>query len=105
ALRLIGDDLALWPACRCDPSAQVDQRFFGKADAERADVDIAPGLLFHRFLDHGDLLVLVRRGGHAMELALHIAQRPERRSNFLAEELRLLPGGEVAALVDLVEVD
>ena len=35
---------------------------------------------------------------------LRLAQGPERRPEFLGEELRLLPGGEVAALVDLVEV-
>ena len=34
----------------------------------------------------------------------HLAKRPERRSDLGGEELRLLPGGEVAALVDLVEV-
>ena len=33
------------------------------------------------------------------------AQRPEPRANFFGEELRLLPGGEVAALVELVVVD
>src|SRR5215212_2180880 len=33
------------------------------------------------------------------------AQRPERRPELLAEDLRLLPGGKVAALVDFVEVD
>src|SRR5262245_29891563 len=32
-------------------------------------------------------------------------QRPERRAELLREELRLFPGREVAALVDLVEVD
>src|SRR3954469_1355135 len=32
------------------------------------------------------------------------AQRPERGANLLREELRLLPGGEVAAPVHLVEV-
>src|SRR4029079_9461523 len=33
------------------------------------------------------------------------AQRLERRAHLLAEELRLLPRGEVATLVDLREVD
>ena len=33
------------------------------------------------------------------------AQRPEARSDLFAEELRLLPRGEVAALVNFVEVD
>src|SRR3954469_619498 len=33
------------------------------------------------------------------------AQRPECGPHLCGEELRLLPGGEVAALVDLVEVD
>src|ERR687898_420695 len=32
-------------------------------------------------------------------------QRPERGADLLTEELRLLPGGEVAALVDLVVID
>src|SRR5205823_12808604 len=32
------------------------------------------------------------------------AQRPERRPDLGREQLGLLPGGEVAALVDLVEV-
>ena len=35
----------------------------------------------------------------------HLAKRPEPRADLVGEELRLLPGGEVAALVDLVEVD
>src|SRR5215831_2348999 len=34
-----------------------------------------------------------------------LAQCPERRADLFGEELRLFPGGEVAALVDLVEVD
>jgi hypothetical protein len=33
------------------------------------------------------------------------AKRTERGPQFVGEELRLLPGGEVAALVDLVPVD
>src|SRR3954462_10022341 len=35
----------------------------------------------------------------------YLTQRAKRRTHLLAEELGLLPGGEVAALVDLVEVD
>ena len=35
---------------------------------------------------------------------LRSAQRSERRTNFLTEELRLFPGGEVAARVRLVEI-
>src|SRR5918997_904738 len=35
---------------------------------------------------------------------LRLAQRTERRPDLFREKLRLLPGGEVAALVDLVEV-
>ena len=58
ALRLVGDELRLWPACGCDAVAQVGERFFGKVDAEGADADIAPGLLFHGFLHHGALLYL-----------------------------------------------
>src|SRR3712207_1102151 len=34
-----------------------------------------------------------------------LAQRPERRAHLGGEQLGLLPGGEVVALVDLVEVD
>src|SRR3954451_8542438 len=34
-----------------------------------------------------------------------LAEWPERRANLAGKELGLLPGGEVAALVDLVEVD
>ena len=34
-----------------------------------------------------------------------LPKRPERGAEFLGEELRLLPGGEVAALVDLVVID
>src|SRR5512132_3260773 len=37
--------------------------------------------------------------------ALRLAQRPERRSDFVGEQLGLFPGGEVAALVDLGEID
>src|SRR3712207_870079 len=46
-------------------------------------------------------------GGHDGLLSQHgqLAKRPERGSDFLREQPRLLPGGEVAALVDLVEVD
>src|ERR1700751_4835914 len=36
---------------------------------------------------------------------LRLAERSKRRSEFLTEELRLLPRREVAALVHLVEVD
>ena len=41
---------------------------------------------------------------HAV-LRFWLAQCPERRADFFGEELRLFPGGEVAALVDLVVVD
>jgi hypothetical protein len=34
---------------------------------------------------------------------LRLAQGPERHPELLREQFRLLPGGEVAALVDLVE--
>src|SRR6266550_876304 len=34
----------------------------------------------------------------------HLAKRPQARANLFREELRLLPGGEVVAPVDLVEV-
>ena len=36
---------------------------------------------------------------------LSLAQRPERRAKLFGKELRLFPGGEVAALGGLVEVD
>src|SRR6266542_3850368 len=36
---------------------------------------------------------------------LHLAERAERRPHLVAEDQRLLPGREVAALGDLVEVD
>jgi hypothetical protein len=35
----------------------------------------------------------------------HLSQGPERCPELLDEELRLFPGGEVAALVDFVEID
>src|ERR1043165_5816472 len=35
----------------------------------------------------------------------NLAQRPERRPNFRRKDLRLFPRREVAALVDLIEVD
>src|SRR5262250_785367 len=35
----------------------------------------------------------------------HLAKRPEARANLFGKELWLFPGREVAALVDLVEVD
>src|SRR6476620_7065568 len=38
-------------------------------------------------------------------LAWRLPQRPERGAHLFREELRFLPSGEVAALVDLVEVD
>ena len=41
---------------------------------------------------------------HPLEDA-HLAKALERRSDLGGEELRLLPGGEVTALVDLVEID
>src|SRR5215216_1288800 len=37
--------------------------------------------------------------------AIGLAKRPERRSQLVREDLRLLPGSEVTAPVDLVEVD
>src|SRR5215467_12821727 len=40
-----------------------------------------------------------------VRLALRSAQCAERRADLFGEELRLFPGGEVAALVDLVVVD
>src|SRR5215218_6077439 len=46
-------------------------------------------------------------GGHEDLLSQRgqLAKRPECGSDFFREQLRLLPRGEVAALVDLVEVD
>jgi hypothetical protein len=41
----------------------------------------------------------------ATRFACSNAQPPEGRAELFAEQLRLLPGREVAALVDLVEVD
>src|SRR5262245_43366487 len=42
----------------------------------------------------------------SMELSSWLrAQRLESRTNFIHEELRLLPGGKVAALGEIVEVD
>jgi hypothetical protein len=35
----------------------------------------------------------------------HLAKRPEARPDLFGKELRLFPGGEVPALVDLVVVD
>jgi hypothetical protein len=35
---------------------------------------------------------------------VYLAQRSERRAHLLGEQLGLLPGGEVPALVDLVEI-
>src|SRR6185369_9856971 len=40
-----------------------------------------------------------------VQLCLCTAEGLERRAQFCAEQLRLLPRGEVAALVDPVEVD
>src|SRR5437763_15918771 len=50
------------------------------------------------------MLVVVMRTSVGSGLG-HSANRTERGAEFLGEELRLLPGGEVPALVDLVEVD
>src|SRR5207248_6012504 len=44
------------------------------------------------------------RTGSALVMETLGAQRPERRPDLGREQLGLLPGGEVAALVDLVEV-
>src|ERR671939_638143 len=41
----------------------------------------------------------------APSTSLQLAERSERRADLLSEELRLFSGREVAALVDLVEVD
>src|SRR6266487_743935 len=41
---------------------------------------------------------------HAV-FSVHLAERAERGPHFAAEDLRLFPGGEVPALVDLVEID
>src|SRR3954469_24248254 len=40
-----------------------------------------------------------------MPTAAYSAECPERRADLAGEQLGLLPGGEVATLVDLVEVD
>src|SRR5258706_2790569 len=53
---------------------------------------------------------MTRRGGGRMRPRLpsslvRLAQRPERRPDLLGEQARLFPRGEVAALVDLVEVN
>src|SRR3712207_9275926 len=47
------------------------------------------------------------RSGHEDLLSQRgqLAKRPERGSDLLGEQLRLLPGGEVASLLDLVPVD
>src|SRR4029453_11996783 len=46
-----------------------------------------------------------RQVGCAPSPALRLAQGPKRRPDLLREQFRFLPGREVAALVDLVEVD
>ena len=42
---------------------------------------------------------------HFVSLNLLITQRPEGSAQLLTEDLRLFPGGEVAALISLVPVD
>src|SRR5690348_13277590 len=49
-----------------------------------------------------DGLVKARADAHRPRLVL--AKRPERRANLFGKQLRLFPGGEVAALGGLVEV-
>ena len=44
ALRLVGDDLAIRPACRCEAAAEIEQIFLGHADAERPDCAACSGL-------------------------------------------------------------
>src|SRR5215472_1204459 len=46
-----------------------------------------------------------RAGGARRPWVPGLAQCPERRADLFGEQLRLFPGGEVAALVDLVVVD
>ena len=47
-----------------------------------------------------------KSGAHALRCARSRSpQRPERRAHLVREQLRLLPGGEVAAAVELVVVD
>src|ERR1700692_1553589 len=51
------------------------------------------------------MYVRVRAMPPALDFGLGLAERLEGRANLGGEELRLLPGSEVASLVDLVEVD
>src|SRR5688572_23299874 len=59
-----------------------------------------------------DLAITHRGSGQAPPQAIpdqagrpRLAERSERRPELGTEELRLLPGGEVTALIDLVKVD
>ena len=85
ALGLIRDGLLLGPVRGRDASTEVVQGLVRNVDVEGADVD-------------GGL------DGAAHDDRPLVTQRPERGSHLVGEELRLLPGGEVAAPVDLVEV-
>src|SRR5215472_9543821 len=49
--------------------------------------------------------VRAARGGRAPPIGVWLAQLLERRPHLGGEEVRLFPGGEVAAPVDLVVVD
>src|SRR5215211_5064563 len=60
--------------------------------------------MVHGF-DHSALNLKERRTARRnVRAVLRLVQRPERGPDLAREEFRLFPGGEVAALVDLVEV-
>ena len=86
ALRPISDELLGGPTCCSDAASKVGQLVV-------RDVDW-----------NGRISVVVAKVVLIDNLPCS-PNRTEGRAELFAEELRLLPGGEVAALVDFVEVD
>src|SRR3712207_2421995 len=117
-LRAIFDELLGGPARRGDASAEVVEILFRNVGAEGSDRDPFPNWIGHAGLLSVDCVSIyandamveggsVEGGAHGVRVtpSLRLAQRSEPRAELLGEQLGLFPGREVAALVDLVEVD
>src|SRR6185312_14959293 len=114
---MTGRSLEVWTddgrRCRSTPAAQERTRRVQQVDRAVAEGnppvgrgDLIDVELFGstHFLDslfpgHGPAWAGAEASGHGQ-----LAELPERGPDLFAEQLRLLPGGEVAALADLVEV-
>ena len=88
ALRAIGDELLGGPARRRDPAAQLGELLLRNLD-------------WNGRIAVASVVTDIRRSFGSFSSP----QRAEARAELGGEQLRLLPGGEVATSVDFVEVD